>query len=497
MPGEDRERDRDYHRDPSNGRRDDDDRDSRDRDRGRRRDYDDDDDDDDRRRRRRRGNQWDKDASGNAVAPPPAVVAAAGAVPVATLAALAGPATVQQQAALTRKARRLHIGSLPPGCTGAILKELFDDALHKTGMTLNGAREVVNDVQVEPGGKFAFMEFRTVHEATMALALDSLIVLGKAIRVQRPNDYTPAPPELNEMVIPPGTVPAGAVHGAASHSMVPTLAGLAPVPPANVASALNAQLLLAGTGNAQQTAQQISRKARRLHIGNLPQNAGLTPTTMMQFFNATLKTTGLVDASKPGDPVVDCSINPNGKFAFVEFRTIAETTSALTLNNVELVGRQLRVERPRDYAPVPLTSLDELVRAGVVGETPICNLDHIRAECASGARACAVVRPPLSPSPSPPPAARPSHPPTHHGPRLQAASATAREWGPCSPPRRSPQHQAPSPPPLAWPRPLCSRASPSVAGACNSPCHRPPLRPLRKWPQCRLTHPPHSWRSPP
>ena len=49
-----------------------------------------------------------------------------------------------------------------------------------------------------------------------------------------------------------------------------------------------------------------------------------------------------------------------GKFGFIEFRTIAEATSCMALNNIELGGKQLRVERPRDYAPMPDAMLEEV-----------------------------------------------------------------------------------------------------------------------------------------
>jgi splicing factor U2AF subunit len=357
------------------------------------------------RREKRRAMAWDKDAHGNPVAPSPAVLAvASGALPVAaafTAHAHAGPSLLQQQAGLTRRARRLHIGSLPPGCTIAFMKELFNDSLLRAGLTINGAASVINDVQMDAGGKFAFIEFRSVREATSALALDGLVVLGRTIRVQRPNDFVVPPVELHDVLIPAGTVPAAVLPLAtpAAHAQMPGLpllpaAGLAslyavaPPPTGNVADLLNSQMLSGMTASnpaaAQQTASQISRKARRLHIGNLPQGVGITPAMMAQFFSATLIATGLIDASKSGDPVVDCTLNSNGKFAFVEFRTIAEATSALTLNNVELGGRQLRVERPRDYQCVPASVLPELDRFGFVGETPICNMQQLIEHAHSG-----------------------------------------------------------------------------------------------------------------
>jgi hypothetical protein len=81
---------------------------------------------------------------------------------------------------------------------------------------------------------------------------------------------------------------------------------------------------------------------------------------LKQFFNAALVSANLHDTSKEGDPVMDSMLGTEGKFGFIEFRTIAEATSCIALNNIELGGKQLRIERPRDYAPMPDAMLDEL-----------------------------------------------------------------------------------------------------------------------------------------
>ena len=64
-------------------------------------------------------------------------------------------------------------------------------------------------------------------------------------------------------------------------------------------------------------------------------------------------------------------LGTEGKFGFVEFRSIAECTSTIALNNIELGGKQLRIERPRDFAPMPDTMLDSLRDAGILGNTSV------------------------------------------------------------------------------------------------------------------------------
>jgi splicing factor U2AF subunit len=51
--------------------------------------------------------------------------------------------------------------------------------------------------------------------------------------------------------------------------------------------------------------------------------------------------------------VVDSWIAPEGKYGFVEFRSIDECTAAIALNGISLQGRQLVIKRPNDYEPAP------------------------------------------------------------------------------------------------------------------------------------------------
>merc|ERR1719453_2397464 len=120
-----------------------------------------------------------------------------------------------------------------------------------------------------------------------------------------------------------------------------------------------------------QNMSALTRRARRLHVGNLPVGVGLTAEMLKQFFNAAMVSASLHDTSMAGDPVMDAMLGSEGKFGFVEFRTIAEATSCMALNNIELGGKQLRVERPRDYAPMPESMHDELRKVGYLGTTSL------------------------------------------------------------------------------------------------------------------------------
>ena len=59
-------------------------------------------------------------------------------------------------------------------------------------------------------------------------------------------------------------------------------------------------------------------------------------------FGQALSSASLHDPSfDGGEPVIDAMIGAEGKFGFIELRTIAECTSCVALNNIELAGKQV------------------------------------------------------------------------------------------------------------------------------------------------------------
>ena len=55
-----------------------------------------------------------------------------------------------------------------------------------------GVGNAVVNVYINYEKKFAFVELRTVEEASNAMALDGIMFEGVAVRIRRPNDYNPA-----------------------------------------------------------------------------------------------------------------------------------------------------------------------------------------------------------------------------------------------------------------------------------------------------------------
>ncbi|KAM9419738.1 splicing factor U2AF 65 kDa subunit-like isoform 1-T1 [Salvelinus alpinus] len=94
---------------------------------------------------------------------------------------------------------------------------------------------------------------------------------------------------------------------------------------------------------------QMTRQARRLYVGNIP--FGITEEAVMDFFNAQMLLGGLTQA--PGNPVLAVQINQDKNFAFLEFRSVDETTQAMAFDGIIFQGQSLKIRRPHDYQPLP------------------------------------------------------------------------------------------------------------------------------------------------
>jgi len=103
--------------------------------------------------------------------------------------------------------------------------------------------------------------------------------------------------------------------------------------------------------------QQATRHARRVYVGNLP--ATVTEPKLSAFFNNAMHAIGgtVAALSGQGEPVLNVYINYEKKFAFVEFRTVEETSNCMALDGVVLEGVAMRVRRPNDYNVMAASSL--------------------------------------------------------------------------------------------------------------------------------------------
>eukprot|EP00958_Prasinococcus_capsulatus_P003188 scaffold293_cov267-Prasinococcus_capsulatus_cf.AAC.16 len=97
------------------------------------------------------------------------------------LAAMGGGQAMTQQA--TRHARRCYVGGLPPTANEQTVATFFSGAMAAVGGASAGVGDCVVNVYINQEKKFAFVEFRTVEEASNCMALDGIVYEVRAHRV--------------------------------------------------------------------------------------------------------------------------------------------------------------------------------------------------------------------------------------------------------------------------------------------------------------------------
>uniref|UniRef100_A0A2R5L4K3 Splicing factor U2AF subunit n=1 Tax=Ornithodoros turicata TaxID=34597 RepID=A0A2R5L4K3_9ACAR len=168
---------------------------------------------------------------------------------------------------------------------------------------------------------------------------------AKKSRRRKPSLYWDVPPPGFEHITPlqykamqaAGQVPATML----THSTMTTAVAAAAPAGAAVAAAPAPAVPMVGS--------TITRQARRLYVGNIP--FGCSEEEMMDYFNAQMHACGFSQA--PGNPVLACQINLDKNFAFLEFRSIDETTQAMAFDGINFKGQSLKIRRPHDYQPMP------------------------------------------------------------------------------------------------------------------------------------------------
>jgi splicing factor U2AF subunit len=92
----------------------------------------------------------------------------------------------------TRHARRVYVGGLPPMANEQSVATFFSQVMAAVGANTAGPGDAVVNVYINQEKRFAFVEMRTVEEASNAMALDGIVYEGISVRVRRPSDYNPA-----------------------------------------------------------------------------------------------------------------------------------------------------------------------------------------------------------------------------------------------------------------------------------------------------------------
>ena len=92
-------------------------------------------------------------------------------------------------------ARRLYIGGVPFGATEDAMMEFFNQQMHLAGLA-TGPGQPVLAVQINLDKNFAFLEIRSVDEASAALAFDGINFMGQSLKIRRPSDYKAMPNQV-------------------------------------------------------------------------------------------------------------------------------------------------------------------------------------------------------------------------------------------------------------------------------------------------------------
>ncbi|PIM98807.1 Splicing factor U2AF, large subunit (RRM superfamily) [Handroanthus impetiginosus] len=93
---------------------------------------------------------------------------------------------------VTGHARRVYVGGLPPLANEQTISRFFSHVMNAIGGNSAGPGDAVMNVYINHEKKFAFVEMRTVEEASNAMALDGIVFEGVSVRVRRPTDYNPS-----------------------------------------------------------------------------------------------------------------------------------------------------------------------------------------------------------------------------------------------------------------------------------------------------------------
>eukprot|EP00250_Pteridium_aquilinum_P016263 c23031_g1_i1 orf=557-2227(-) len=92
----------------------------------------------------------------------------------------------------TRHARRIYVGGLPPLANEQTIATFFSQVMQAIGGNTAGPGDAVVNVYINHEKKFAFVEMRSVEEASNAMALNGILFEGLPVRVRRPTDYNPS-----------------------------------------------------------------------------------------------------------------------------------------------------------------------------------------------------------------------------------------------------------------------------------------------------------------
>lgn len=94
-------------------------------------------------------------------------------------------------ATVTRQARRLYVGNIPFNTTDEDMMAFFNEQINRMKGTNGVDGNAVLTCQTNLDKNFAFLEFRSMDEATQAINFDGILYRGQTLKIRRPHDYHP------------------------------------------------------------------------------------------------------------------------------------------------------------------------------------------------------------------------------------------------------------------------------------------------------------------
>lgn len=221
-----------------------------------------------------------------------------------------------------KKRRECYVGNLPQNkADEAMLREAFTRLFHALPAFVERYPDVVDPVKSiffppKGEGMFAFVEFMDDVLTTTAIAMNGFEMLGRHVRVGRPQHYIPAPNGENPQL---------------------------DVQP------LRERGLISPIEEPEVGKVQVSNVMREVYFGNLA--AELVDEQVIRELVEPAMHELPEYSSELGPPITKVSLMACGRYCFVQFQNAELATRAITIfDDTELFGRRIRVSRPSKYS---------------------------------------------------------------------------------------------------------------------------------------------------
>ncbi|KAJ6621357.1 hypothetical protein B0H10DRAFT_2163167 [Mycena sp. CBHHK59/15] len=140
----------------------------------------------------------------------------------------------------------------------------------------------------------------------------------------------------------------------ANRTQIPPILGIAGLPPPMPVQSFG--MGIGGNPN-------LSRQSRRLYIGSITPE--VTEQNLADFFNVKMEEMK-IGTGGPGNPVLAVQCNYEKNYAFVEFRSAEDATSAMAFDGIIFINGPLKIRRPKDYGGIDMSASPGVHVPGVV-----------------------------------------------------------------------------------------------------------------------------------